>query len=87
MRILIIRTSAMGDIVHGLPTLRALRRGFPQATIGWVVEDVFAPLLANDPDRRRSMGEAGWRRTIDHFSWEKERVELLRILGLSKQPA
>lgn len=50
MKVLIIRTSAMGDIVHSLPTLRALRRGFPKATIGWVVEDVFAPLLVNDPD-------------------------------------
>ncbi len=50
MRILIIRTSALGDVVHGLPTLRALRDSLPQATIGWVVERPFAPLLANDPD-------------------------------------
>ncbi|MCZ6507254.1 MAG: lipopolysaccharide heptosyltransferase I [Acidobacteria bacterium] len=50
MRILIIRTSAMGDVVHSLPTLRALRRHFPRATIGWVIERPFAPLLATDPD-------------------------------------
>jgi heptosyltransferase-1 len=49
-RILVIRTSALGDIVHCLPALRALRAGFPQARIGWVVEDVFAPLLERDPD-------------------------------------
>jgi heptosyltransferase-1 len=49
-RILLIRTSSLGDIVHCLPALRALRRHLPQARIGWVVEDVFAPLLAHDPD-------------------------------------
>ncbi|MGB6641034.1 MAG: glycosyltransferase family 9 protein, partial [Thermoanaerobaculia bacterium] len=49
-RILIIRTSAMGDIVHSLPVLRALRRQFPAARIGWVVEAHFAPLLEGHPD-------------------------------------
>ena len=75
MKILIIRTSAMGDIVHSLPTLRALRRRFPQATIGWVIERSFAPLLANDPDLdvvlevrlrvwRRSLASRGTRRDL-----------------------
>lgn len=50
MRILILKTSALGDIVHALPTLTALRRALPNATIGWVVEDVFAPLLRDHPD-------------------------------------
>lgn len=50
MRILLVRTSALGDIVHCLPALRALRRHLPAARIGWVVEDVFAPLLVKDPD-------------------------------------
>jgi len=50
MRILLIRTSALGDIVHCLPALRALRAHLPAARIGWVVEDVFAPLLERDRD-------------------------------------
>jgi heptosyltransferase-1 len=50
MRILLIRTSALGDIVHCLPALRALRAHLPEARIGWVVEEVFAPLLQHDPD-------------------------------------
>lgn len=50
MRLLIIKTSALGDIVHALPVLTALRRALPGATIGWVVEDVFAPLLEAHPD-------------------------------------
>lgn len=50
MNILLVRTSAMGDIVHALPVLAALRKHYPEAKIGWVVEAVFAPLLANHPD-------------------------------------
>ncbi len=49
MNVLIVRTSALGDIVHCLPVLAALRRGLPQARIGWVVEERFAPLLAGHP--------------------------------------
>ncbi len=39
--------------------------------------------LAQNPDLRRRMGEAGWERARDHFSAAKERAELRRILGLT----
>ncbi|MFL6202422.1 MAG: glycosyltransferase family 9 protein [Thermoanaerobaculia bacterium] len=50
MRILIVRTSALGDVVHALPVLTALRRHLPEAKIGWVVEEGMAPVLAGHPD-------------------------------------
>lgn len=50
MRILILRTSALGDVVHALPVLTALRRHLPEAKIGWVVEEGMAPVLAGHPD-------------------------------------
>ncbi len=50
LKALVVRTSALGDIVHSLPALRALRRHDPEARIGWVVEEGLAPLLENDPD-------------------------------------
>lgn len=50
MRILIVRTSALGDVVHALPVLTALRRHLPEAKIGWVVEQGMAPVLAGHPD-------------------------------------
>jgi heptosyltransferase-1 len=50
MRILILRTSALGDVVHALPVLTALRRHLPDAKIGWVVEEGMAPVLAGHPD-------------------------------------
>ncbi len=50
MRLLILRTSAMGDIVHALPVLAALRNSLRNVTIGWVVEKPFASLLELHPD-------------------------------------
>jgi lipopolysaccharide heptosyltransferase I len=44
-RILIVRLSALGDVVHGLPVLCALRQVFPDAHIGWVVEERAAAVL------------------------------------------
>jgi lipopolysaccharide heptosyltransferase I len=50
VRVLILRTSALGDVVHALPVLTALRRHLPAARLGWVVEEAMAPLLAGHPD-------------------------------------
>jgi len=44
-RILVVRTGAMGDILHGMPAITALRQAFPHSEIGWVVEPHWAPLL------------------------------------------
>lgn len=47
---LLIRTSALGDIVHCLPVLAALRAARPEARVAWLAEKVWAPLLAGHPD-------------------------------------
>jgi ADP-heptose:LPS heptosyltransferase len=49
-RILIIRPSALGDVVRTVPALVSLRRAFPDARISWLVADQFAPAIANHPD-------------------------------------
>ena len=49
-RIALIKPSALGDIVHSLPVLSALRRRFPQAHITWAINRSFEPLLAGHPD-------------------------------------
>jgi lipopolysaccharide heptosyltransferase I len=49
-RIAIIKPSALGDIVHSLPVLTALRQRFPAAHITWVVNRGFEPLLRDHPD-------------------------------------
>ena len=52
-RILIIRLSAIGDVVRTLPALRALRSRFPSAYIAWVVEENTYNLLQDHPDLDR----------------------------------
>lgn len=47
-RILIVKPSSLGDIIHALPVVHALKRYFPTCSIGWVVEQGFAPLLKRD---------------------------------------
>lgn len=44
-RILIVRVGAMGDVLHGMPAVAALRAALPQVHIAWAVEPRWAPLL------------------------------------------
>lgn len=44
-RILIVRLSHLGDVVHALPVFHALRNAHPQAEIAWAVQPEFAELL------------------------------------------
>jgi len=71
MRLLIVRLSAMGDVVHALPLAASARAA--GATVGWVVERVFAGLLDGNPNlesvvvadtkawRRRPFSPSTWR--------------------------
>src|SRR4051812_46523004 len=43
--ILFIKTSSLGDVIHHMPAVSDARRHHPQARIGWVVEEAFAPLV------------------------------------------
>ena len=45
MRVLIVRTSAMGDVLHALPAVAAMRRLHPDWYIGWVIDPRWLPLL------------------------------------------
>ena len=47
-RILIIRLSALGDVVFATPLIQALRRRYPSAQISWVVEPAAKPLLQHN---------------------------------------
>jgi heptosyltransferase-1 len=49
MRILIVKLGSIGDIVHTLPSLAALREGFPDAEISWVVERNLSEILRDNP--------------------------------------
>ena len=47
---LIVRLGSLGDIVHALPAVSALRSAHPQARIDWVVERRWSPVLEGNPD-------------------------------------
>jgi heptosyltransferase-1 len=44
-QLLIVRLGSLGDIIHTLPAATALRHAFPEATLGWIVEERWAELL------------------------------------------
>lgn len=48
-RLLIVKLSAIGDVVHSLPVSAALSQAFPHIEISWVVEATAAPVLQNNP--------------------------------------
>ncbi len=71
VKILIVRLSAIGDVVQGIPALVALKETFPDWRISWLVEETSAPLLENHPCltrlfilKRRSGGVTGFLRTL-----------------------
>jgi len=50
VNILIVKLSAVGDVIHTLPSLSALRELYPGAHITWVVEEAAADIIRNHPD-------------------------------------
>jgi heptosyltransferase-1 len=64
MKVLIVKVSALGDVVHALPVLAWIRSADPGVDIDWLVEESFAPLLEVHPLVRRvhRLGLKAWRR-------------------------
>jgi heptosyltransferase-1 len=52
LRVLVVRLGAMGDVIHGIPAIAALRRERPNLQIGWLVEERWAELLCAHPLER-----------------------------------
>jgi glycosyltransferase involved in cell wall biosynthesis len=77
----------------GLPLVSTLHAGIPEAVLhgvtGYLVDEgdtvtmaEHIGQLAASPDLRASMGAAGWARARERYTWDRERAELLRIMGL-----
>jgi len=52
-RILIVRLSHLGDVVHALGVFHALHEAFPRATLAWAIQPEFADLLQGLPGLER----------------------------------
>lgn len=48
-RILILKPSSLGDVIHALPTLTALRHLYPESKIVWMVKEEWAEMLEGNP--------------------------------------
>ncbi|GHA71374.1 lipopolysaccharide heptosyltransferase I [Formosimonas limnophila] len=75
MKILIIKMSSMGDVIHALPVLSDILQHYPNAQIDWVVEQSFADLVrANAPLVRRviPIRLRAWRKTWREAQTRKE---------------
>ena len=75
MKVLIVKTSALGDVVHALPVLAWIKSADPDAQIDWLVEQSFANLLAGHPLIRRV-------HQVDTKHWRKEGVTAI-LRGLT----
>jgi len=74
MRILIVKTSSLGDVIHNLPVISDLKKQFPQAEIDWCVEDSFAaiPRLHPGVDRVIPVAIRRWRkRLLKAQTWQE----------------
>ena len=79
MRILLIKPSSMGDVIHALPVVSAIHRHYPDTEIRWLLQPAWRMLVEGNPaisetvlfPRDKFHGPSGWLRAI---SW-------LRILG------
>jgi heptosyltransferase I len=63
-KILIVKPSSLGDVVHSLPFLNAMKTCFPEAEIHWVIAKGLEDLLAGNP-----MIERLW--VINKDAWKK----------------
>src|SRR5277367_2228282 len=49
MRILVVRLSSMGDVIHALPAVATLKHNFPHSHVSWVIRTRWMPLLEGNP--------------------------------------
>jgi lipopolysaccharide heptosyltransferase I len=84
-RLLLVKLSSLGDVVHALPTLEALRTAFPEGHFTWLVEEAYAPLLQGHPALDAVWTVPRWRWSRERWSGEVRRFTAL-TLALRRQP-
>jgi heptosyltransferase I len=101
-RILIVRLSSMGDVIHALPAAAMIRAAFPHATLGWLIEERWTELLctlsypragARSPQRPlvdhiHPVKLKAWRRTLySPQTWEQIAAGLSDLHAIHYQAA
>jgi heptosyltransferase-1 len=100
--LLVVRLSAMGDVIHTLPAVSALRTAFPHITLGWLIDERWSELLCalryprsgrrsvERPlvDRVHTVDMAQFRRApISFQTWQQIAVGLSELRGVKYDAA
>ena len=82
-RVLLVKMSSLGDVIHNLPVASDLRHHFSNADIHWLVEEQYAPLVEmhGGVDRIIPMALRRWRRALWSPANWREFQETRRALG------
>lgn len=82
MKILLIRVSSLGDVLHNLPLVDDLHRHYPDVEIDWVVEEAYVSLLELHPGIRRIIpyAQRRWRKNLREASVRQEIRTFLQSL-------
>src|SRR3981081_4545206 len=85
MRILIVKLGSIGDIVHTLPALAAMRRALPDSEITWAVERGSSEILKDNPllDRLIEVDTKALRRGLMSGETLRAPRQQLRLLRAS----
>ncbi len=100
-KVLIVRLGSMGDVIHALPAVAALRQAFPNAKIGWAIEErwsellrapsakPYSPLSPQRPlvDLVHTVNTFKWRSNLLSSQTRREVKELKRTLRIEKYDA
>lgn len=71
MRILLVKLSSMGDVIHNLPVVSDIAHAFPHAAIDWVTESAYVELVKLHPRVRKALPIN--LRTLKKQWWKPER--------------
>ncbi|KPE47437.1 glycosyltransferase family 9 protein, partial [Pseudomonas aeruginosa] len=85
MRVLLVKTSSLGDVIHTLPALTDAARAIPGIQFDWVVEEGFAEIPAWHPAVARVIPVAirRWRKnlwqTLRNGEWRRFKQRLKEV--------
>lgn len=82
MKILLVRVSSLGDVLHNLPMVADIKRHVPDAVIDWVVEEGYVSLVRLNPGVRRIIPWAlrRWRKSLTKSATRAEIAAFFREL-------
>lgn len=82
MKILIIKPSSLGDIVHAIPLVSDLKKHYPDAHISWLVNESFKEIILSIPEVEKviTFDRNNWKNIFSIFSNIKKMIFLISQL-------